>query len=114
LRYELDKQRISAGASMSSENFYLKTTLEGTSATFYYSDAVLKPEIHYEYIINKHLYISAHVGISMVMKSGLYKKDRKGIKVKNEEGKTEVEPIVKQDRSPIPFFNVGISYSLFK
>lgn len=114
LRYELDKQRISAGASMSSENFYLKTTLEGTSATFYYSDAVLKPEIHYEYIINKHLYISAHVGISMVMKSGLYKKNRKGIKVKNEEGKTEVEPIVKQDRSPIPFFNVGISYSLFK
>lgn len=114
LRYELDKQRVSAGASMSSENFYLKTTLEGVPATSYYSDAVLKPEILYEYIINKHLYISAHAGISMVMKSGLYKKNRKGIKVKNEEGKTEVEPIVKQDRSPIPFFNVGISYSLFK
>lgn len=114
LRYELDKQRVSAGASMSSENFYLKTTLEGVPATSYYSDAVLKPEILYEYIINKHLYISAHAGISMVMKSGLYKKNRKGIKVKNEEGKTEVEPIVKQDRSLIPFFNVGISYSLFK
>lgn len=114
LRYELDKQRISAGASMSSENFYLKTTLEGAPATSYYSDAVLKPEIHYEFIINKHLYLSAHAGISMVMKSGLYKKNRKGIKVKNEEGKTDVEPIVKQDRSPIQFFNVGISYSLFK
>lgn len=42
------------------------------------------------------------------------KKNRKGIKVKNEEGKTEAEPIVKQDRSPIPFFNVGVSYSLFR
>lgn len=114
LRYELDKQRISAGASMTSENFYVKTTLEGAPATSYYSDAVLKPEIHYEYIFNKHLYLSAHAGISMVMKSGLYKKNRKGIKVKNDEGKTEVEPIVKQDRSPIPFFNVGVSYSLFK
>ena len=50
----------------------------------------------------------------MVMKSGLYKKNRKDIKVKNEEGKTEVEPIVKQDRSAIPFVNIGISYSLFK
>lgn len=114
LRYELDKQRISAGASMTSENFYVKTSLEGAPATSYYSDAVLKPEIHYEYIFNKRLYLSAHAGISMVMKSGLYKKNRKGIKVKNEEGKTEVEPIVKQDRSPIPFFNVGVSYSLFK
>ena len=44
----------------------------------------------------------------------LYKKNRKGIKVKDEEGKTEVEPVVKQDRSPIPFFNVGVLYSLFK
>lgn len=61
-----------------------------------------------------HLYLSAHAGISMVMKSGLYKKNRKDIKVKNEEGKTEVEPIVKQDRSAIPFVNIGISYSLFK
>jgi hypothetical protein len=50
----------------------------------------------------------------MVMKSGLYKKNRKGIKVKDEEGKTEVEPVVKQDRSPIPFLNVVVSYSLFK
>lgn len=38
----------------------------------------------------------------------------KGIKVKNEDGKTDVEPIVKQDSSPIPFFNVGVSYSLFR
>lgn len=114
LRYELEKQRISAGASMSSENFYLRTTLEGAPSTAYYSDAVLKPKIHYEYILNRRLYLSVHAGVSMVMKSGLYKKNRKGIKVKDEEGKTEVEPVVKQDRSPIPFFNVGVSYSLFK
>ena len=99
---------------MSSENFYLRTTLEGAPSTAYYSDAVLKPEIHYEYILNHRLYFSVHAGVSMVMKSGLYKKNRKGINVKDEEGKTEVEPVVKQDRSPIPFFNVGVSYSLFK
>lgn len=114
LRYQMKKQRISAGASMTSENFYLKTNLKDISEICYYSDAVLKPEIHYEYIINKHFYLSVHIGVSMVMKSGLYKKNRKGIKVKNEEGKNEVEPIVKQDRSPIPFFNIGISYSLFR
>lgn len=114
LRYQMENQRISAGASMSSESFYLHTTLEGAPTICYYSDAMLKPEIHYEYIINRHLYLSAHVSMSMVMKGGLYKKNRKGIKVKNEEGQTEVEPVVKQDRSPIPFFNIGISYSLFK
>lgn len=114
LRYQMSGQRISAGAFMSSENFYLKTPLEGAPSIAYYSDAVLRPEIHYEYIINKHLYLSARAGLSMVMKSGLYKKNRKGIKVKNEEGKTEVDPIVKQDRSAIPFINVGVSYSLFK
>ena len=114
LRYQIHNQRISAGASMTTDNFYLKTDLEGVPSTCFYSDAVLKPEINYEYIINRHLYLSAHAGLSMVMKGGLYTKNRKGVKVKNEDGKTEVEPIVKQDRSPIPFFNVGVSYSLFK
>lgn len=114
LRYQMRNQRISAGASMTTDNFYLKTDLEGIPSICFYSDAVLKPEIHYEYIINRHFYLSAHAGLSMVMKGGLYTKNRKGVKVKNEEGKTEVEPIVKQDRSPIPFFNVGVSYSLFK
>ena len=114
LRYQMKKQRISVGAFMSSDNFYLRTILKGAPEMCYYNDAVLKPEIHYEYIINKHIYLSVHTGVSMVMKGGLYKKNRKGIKVKNEEGKNEVEPIVKQDRSPIPFFNIGISYSLFR
>lgn len=114
LRYQMKKQRISLGAFMSSDNFYLKTNLEGAPRISYYCDAVLKPEIHYEYIINKHIYLSAHAGLSMVMTGGLYKKNRKGIRVNNEDGNSEVEPVVKQDRSPIPFFNVGISYSLFK
>lgn len=117
LRYQRKNQRISVGAFMSSDNFYLKTEMEGAPKICYYSDAVLKPEINYEYIINKHLYLSAHAGLSMVMKGGLYKKNRKGVKVKTEvhgEERTEVEPVVKQSRSPIPFFNIGLSYSLFK
>ena len=50
----------------------------------------------------------------MVMKAGLYKENRKGIKVTGEEGKSEIEPLVKMNRNAIPFFNIGISYSLFK
>ncbi|MDO4158970.1 MAG: DUF6268 family outer membrane beta-barrel protein [Prevotellaceae bacterium] len=117
LRYEMKNQRLSVGAFMSSDNFYLRTELDGAPEICYYSDAVLKPEINYEYIINKHLYLSAHAGLSMVMKGGLYKKNRKGMKVtttSHGKEKTEVEPLVKQSRSPIPFFNIGLSYSLFK
>lgn len=114
LRYQMKNQRLSVGAFMSAESFYLKTDLEGMPDVCYYSDAVLKPEVCYEYIINKHLYLTAHAGVSMVMKGGLYKKNRKGVKVKGDDGKSEVEPLVKQDRSPIPFFNIGVSYSLFK
>lgn len=114
LRYQMGTQRLSAGSSMSGDNFYLKAQLKERPETYYYSEAVLKPEVLYEYIINKHFYLSVHAGLSMVMKSGIYKKNRKGVKVKDEEGKSEVEPLVKQDRSPIPFFNIGISYSLFK
>lgn len=118
LRYQSGSQRISAGASMTADNFYLKSSIKGTPTVYYYSVAVLKPEINYEYIINKHFYLSAHAGVSMVMKGGLYTKNRKGIKVKtfddNGQEKTDIDPIVKQSRSPIPFFNIGVSYSLFK
>lgn len=99
---------------MSSDNFYLKTQLEGVPEICYYSDAVLKPEIHYEYIISKHVYLTVHAGVAAVMKGGLYKKNRKGVKVRKEDGKMEMEPIVKQEHSPVPFFNLGISYSSFK
>lgn len=114
LRYQMKNQRLSVGAFMSGESFYLKTNLDGVPQVCYYSDAVLKPEVCYEYIIGKHLYLTAHAGLSMVMRGGLYRKNRKGIKVKDDDGKSEVEPLVKQKRSPIPFFNVGLSYSLFK
>ena len=50
----------------------------------------------------------------MVMMAGLYSDTRKGIKVRNEEGQTEVEPLVKMKRNMVPFFNLGVSYSLFK
>lgn len=110
LRYQMRNQRISAGASMSADNFYLRTSLEGAPSVCFYSDAVLKPEIHYEYIIDRHFYLSAHAGVSMLLTGGLYTKNRKDVKVNSGEGKAEI----KQDRSPIPFFNVGVSYSLFK
>lgn len=114
LRYQMGKQRISAGAGMTSDNFYLTCDLPGVPKLCYYSDAVLKPEINYEYILNDHFYLSVHAGVSMVMTGGLYTANRKGVKVLDEEGKTKVEPIVKQNRSPLPFINVGLSYSLFK
>ncbi|WP_455639882.1 hypothetical protein [Parabacteroides sp.] len=112
LRYQMRTQRFSIGSSLSRESFYLKTNLKGMPETCYYSDAVLKPEIHYEYIINKHFFLFTHVGLSIGTKSGLYNKNRKSIKVK--EGKNEVEQIFKQKHSPIPFINFGVSYSLFK
>ncbi|MGN0233214.1 MAG: hypothetical protein ACI4B5_02190 [Bacteroidaceae bacterium] len=114
LRYQMRNQRISAGSSMGVDNFYLKTELKGVPFTCYYSDAVLKPEIHYEYIINRHFYLSVRSGVSVVMKGGLYTRNRKNIGIRNEEGETEVEAVLRQKRSPIPFFNVGVSYSLFK
>lgn len=114
LRYQMKSQRISAGASMSADSYYLKSSIGGAPTTYYYSDAVLKPEIHYEYIINRYFYLSAHAGLAMVMKGGLYTKNRKGVKEKNSNGKSKIAPVVKQAHSPVPFFNVGVSYSLFK
>lgn len=113
LRYEMNNQRLSAGAAMSVENFYLDSGLDGVPSTCFYSDAVMKPEIVYEYIINRHLYLSARAGVSMVMKGGLYTKNRKDITITDEQGR-DVDATIKQDRSPIPFFNIGVSYSLFK
>ena len=114
LRYQMSNQRISVGSSMSADGYYLRSSICGSQTTYYYSDAMLKPEIHYEYIINRHFYLSAHAGLAMVMKGGLYTKSRKGVRVKNGDGKSETEPVVKQSHSPVPFFNVGVSYSLFK
>lgn len=102
-RYQHGSQRISAGCTMSGDNFYLRTNLPDAPSVCYYSEAVLKPEILYEYIINRHFYLSARAGVSTVIKGALYTKSRKELS-------TEME----QKRSPTPFFNVGVSYSLFK
>ncbi|MFR5759874.1 MAG: hypothetical protein ACLUE2_20850 [Bacteroides cellulosilyticus] len=114
MRYQLNSHRFSAGASMTSDNFYMKPNLKNVPDICYFSEATLNPEIVYEYIINKHFYLVAHAGASMVMMAGLYSDTRKGIKVRNEEGQTEVEPLVKMKRNMVPFFNLGVSYSLFK
>lgn len=99
---------------MTSDNFYMKPNLKNVPDICYFSEATLNPEIVYEYIINKHFYLVARAGASMVMMAGLYSDTRKGIKVRNEEGQTEVEPLVKMKRNMVPFFNLGVSYSLFK
>lgn len=103
LRYQHGNQRISVGCTMSSDNFYLRTTLPDSPSVCYYSEAVLKPETLYEYIINRHFYLSARAGISTVIKGALYTKSRK-----------ELSTDIEQKRSLTPFFNVGVSYSLFK
>lgn len=106
LRYQIKNQRISVGSSMTGDNFYLHTDLSELPSVCYYSEVVIKPEVLYEYIINKHFYLSARTGISVPLKSGLYTKGRKEIKLTGEH--------LEQDRLLIPFFHVGISYSLFR
>lgn len=113
LRYQMRHQRISVGASMSADEFYLKSDVEGASRVYLYKEAVVKPEIHYEYIINRQFYLSAHVGYSALIKGGLYTKKRKELKIADEENGGK-ESFYQLDRSAVPFFNVGVSYSLFK
>lgn len=103
LRNQRGCRRISIGGNMSGENFYLRTSLPGVPSVCYYSEVVLKTEVMYEYIINRHFYISARAGLSTVIKGALYTKGRK-----------ELDAETEQKRSPMPFFNAGISYSLFK
>lgn len=106
LRYQRKSQRISAGASMSVDNFYLHTDLPDLPQVCYYSEAAMKPEIMYEYIINRHFYLSARAGLSIPLKGGLYTKGREAIEIDGDE--------LEQNRSAVPFFHVGVSYSLFK
>lgn len=112
LRYQLRTQRISLGASMASEGFYLKPESADLPEVCFYSEAVMKPEVCYEYIINRHFYLSARAGLATSIKGGLFTKGRKGIKASGEEGGSD--PLIEQDHSALPFFNFGISYSLFK
>lgn len=112
LRYQMRNHRLSAGASMSADGFYLKPQLEGTPHVCYYSEAVINPNICYEFIINHHFFLSVRAGISTPMKAGVYHKNRKGID--SQGAGSGSDPIIKQDRKVQPFFNLGVSYSIFK
>lgn len=113
LRYQMHRQRLSVGASMNADNFYLKSDLEGTPQVYWFNEVVVKPELHYEYIINQQFYLSAHVGLSALIKGGLYTKKRKELEIEDVENSGK-KSFFKLDRSAVPFFNVGVSYSLFK
>lgn len=113
LRYQMRHQRISVGASMSADEFYLKSDVEGASRVYLYREAVVKPEVLYEYIVNRQFYLSARAGFSALIKGGLYTKKRKEQKMADEENGGK-ESFYQLDRSAVPFFNVGVSYSLFK
>ncbi len=105
-RYQIkNKHRFSLGAQMESERFYMRPNLEDLPETSLFSETTIKPELVYEFIINKHFYLIARGGGSAIIQSGLYKTDRKGI---------DGDPLVKFDRSVQPFFNLGFSYNLFK
>lgn len=106
LRYQMKRQRFSIGGSMVSDNFYLRTNMKELPSVCYYSEVAMRPELMYEYIINKDFFLTAKAGFSIPLKSGLYTKSRKEIELSGE--------TFEQERSLIPFFNVGISYSLFK
>ena len=113
LRYQMRHQRISVGASMSADELYLKSDVEGASRVYLYREVVVKPEVLYEYVINRQFYLSARVGYSALIKGGLYTKKRKELEITDEENGGK-ESFYQLDRSAVPFFNVGVSYSLFK
>ena len=106
LRYQFnDKHRFSLGAQMESERFYMRPDMTDLPQTCLYNETTIKPELVYEFIINKHFYLIARGGGSAIIQSGLYKTNRKGI---------DGDPLVEFDRSVQPFFNLGFSYNLFK
>ncbi|MGN0231748.1 MAG: hypothetical protein ACI4A8_06015 [Muribaculaceae bacterium] len=112
LRYQMRSHRLSAGTSMSVDGFYMKPQLKGSPQVCYYSEAVINPNICYEFIINQHFFLSVCAGVSAPMKAGLYHKNRKGIDSKGTGYGSN--PIIGQDRNVQPFFNLGVSYSIFK
>ena len=105
IRYQNGNHRFSAGMSMENEHFYLKPGLEGLPEVCYYSKSLIRPEMVYECILNKHFYLIARAGGIGVIDGGLYNKDRKGI---------DGDPFVKISHPMTPFFNVGFSYNIFK
>lgn len=106
MRYQFaNNHRISLGATLESENFYIKTDIPDLPKTCFFSESTVKPQIVYEYIINKHFYLIARGGASSIIQSGIYKTNRKGL---------DGDPYIELSRSTMPFFNLGFSYNIFK
>lgn len=114
LRWQMQVHRFSIGTMMWGEGFYIPLNFEGMSETCYCSEAVFKPLLQYECITNRHLYLSVSAGMSIVMKNGLYKKNRRKMAFIDMDGNVEKKPVMELERKVTPFFNLGISYSLFK
>lgn len=99
-----NRSRISLGASIGGEGYYVKTQAEGIPSTCYYQKAIVKPELVYEYIIDNRLFFVARGGVTAVMKSGLWNKGRGGF---------GSDSYVDFDEPVMPFVQLGVSYSFF-
>lgn len=103
LRYQFaNSHRLSAGASLNSEQFYMETNVEGLPETSFFRKTMIRPELVYEYIINNHFYLNARGGFSKVVSGGFYDTNRK-----------ELDGDFKYTEPITPFFNLGISYNIF-
>lgn len=106
LRYQFhNNHRLSIGTLMDNEHFYLKSSVNSESKTFFYNKTSIKPEIIYEYIINKHFYLMLQAGGTKVVDAGLFRTNRKGI---------DGDPYIRLTQPMTPFFYMGFSYNLFK
>lgn len=99
-----ERNRLSLGASIGGEGYYVRTQADGIPSSCYYQKAVLKPELVYEYIIDNRLFFVARGGVATVLKSGLYDKDRGGF---------GADAYVDFDTPVTPFLQLGVSYSFF-
>ena len=105
LRYQfMNSQRLSIGASMDNEQFYISPDIQNLPKVTYFTKTSIKPQLVYEYIINNHFYFNARCGISKLISGGLYQKNRKSI---------DGDPYFKYKEPVTPFFNLGISYNIF-
>ena len=106
LRYQFsNNHRLSLGASMENEHFYMESGSENLPKVSLLSKTTIKPGLVYEYIINNHFYLNARAGASALIKGGLYKTNRKSV---------NGDPYVEFTQPITPFFNLGFSYNLFK
>ncbi len=106
LRRQIKRQRISVGAQMAVNSFYLRTSLPELPSTYFFSEVAVKPEVLYECILSKRFYVSASAGLYVPIRGALYSKSRNHrIELSGRD--------VKQNSSTVPFVNVSLSYRLF-